>query len=492
MDLKNKRVFVASYIRACDEEAIDLALQMKACGATFIEELNDPKGPPDVAVIAAEPREVDLAQIKALGIPTMDEEAFLRLLGIVPINERLELLRDLLAQEPSPQLWQEVCDHFDLCWLEFDEDLALGLSYADEHMDHWPDEWRVLPRHWEPDPEDEHHYAPFKAQLARVCNPEDPDNRGYLISVESYMRFEPDPKPPTSGGLSSKDPATGQRLVWSSDAPRLLLKDSDGNTLAQTPFELPNGHDCALFSACGACVWLLAYGPDNASQIYLLDRNDLSIKDHTPLRQPDMSEHEIDRGWDQDFMISPDGKRLGVANNTENCISISCVFWHEEGKIKVVNTPFFYYEYGNIAGFSPDSTRFLHLAIYEGLRVWDLNTGQKLASTSPHAHNPTNASVHYSLDSADRMHYGETFLFLPLDARNFHSWGIAILDAHTGEHLGCVAAPRFCSRREHEPINILSDRLCECPCEGKLRYLPSLTFLQNHASTRHDAAAQDD
>ncbi len=431
----------------------------------------------------------------------MDEEAFLRLLGIVPINERMEMLRGILAQKPSPQAWQEVCDHFDQRWLEFDEDLDLGLVYADEHMAHWPDELRVLPRHWEPDP-GYGGYTFYKVQLARVCAPEDPQSCGYLIHVHDYMPFEHGPKPSTEGLLPWKDPKTGQHLVWSRDTRRLMLKDSDGNTLAQTSFELPKptgereGHNFG-FSACGAYVWLMGYGPDGTSHIYLLNRHDLSIKDQTPLRQPDMSEYELDQGWSQQFMVSPDGRRLAIASEENLSRGISCVFWHEGGQIKVTNTPYLEYEPGEIAGFSPDSTLFLFVGFYGELRRWDLTTGQRLAGAAPHENAPTDRRLWYALNSAGRMYYSDTLLFVPIQAMpsDHHepcSWGIGIIDPHTGTQLGCVEAPETAGRGSYEAINMLSDRLCECPDEGKLRYLPSLTFLQNHASTRHDAAAQDD
>ncbi len=484
MDLKNKRIFVAGALRVCDHELEELDKPMAACGASFVHKLGGPQTAIDLVVLGNGASERVLAEVERRAIPTVTEDEYLSSLGLLTTNERMTALRGILGQPPSPEVWQALCAHFDEHWLEFDQELSLSLSYADEHLARWPDELRVLPRAWEPD---EDGITPYWGQLARVCAPEDPQSPGCLINLWDYIPFEPPPKPKTRGSLPYKDHTTGQHLALLNKT-HLQLKDRDGNLLAQTPFDIPapteerEGHNFG-FSACGSYVWLMAYGPDGASHIYLLNRHDLSIKDQTPLRQPDMSKYRADLGWDQPLCVSPDGKRVALCTDHEYSVGLCCVFWHEEGKITVVNTDTSDGEAADIVGFSPDGSRFFMVGYYHFLYIWALPGGEELVNRWEwETDDSGRMTALFAWNSAENFYCDEAFLLMPLYDDDDFSWGISVHETSTGQLLGRIEAPHISWRKQHEPINILSDRLCVCPGEGKMRYLPSLALLERHAS----------
>ncbi len=65
---------------------------------------------------------------------------------LVPTQERLGALRDALYGERTEGAWARVCALFDE-WPE-DDDLALGLDYADRLLVGWPDDLRRAPELW--------------------------------------------------------------------------------------------------------------------------------------------------------------------------------------------------------------------------------------------------------------------------------------------------------------------------------------------------------
>lgn len=59
---------------------------------------------------------------------------------------RLGRLRELLHERPSQALWGQLCALFQ-DWPP-EEDLKVGLDYAQQHMLRWPDELRLMPEGW--------------------------------------------------------------------------------------------------------------------------------------------------------------------------------------------------------------------------------------------------------------------------------------------------------------------------------------------------------
>ncbi len=485
VDLKQKRIFVAGELRACQAELYCFDDRLSVHGACFTHWLTRPNEPVDLAILGENCREEDLREIKRQGIETLTEAEFLPLVGMLPLNQRLSLLRSILAQGPSPQTWKELCAHFDAHWFEDDLDLSLALTYAEDHLEQWPETLRVLPRAWKPD---EELFATDKAQLARVCDPEDTECAGYLIPVWNYMPFAYLAKPKTWHFLCKHDAASGQTLVFSQGEPLQLL-DREQRVIAQTSFDIPKPGEMQEgyrfgFSGCGQYVWLLAYGPDGSSWIYLLHRSDLTIRDQTPLRQPDMWEGRADLGWDQPFCVSPDGERLALCTDVEYSAGICGLFWQKEGEIKVVTITPSDGEVADIVGFSPGSDRFLLVGYYHFMYIWAIPEGELLVRDWSWGEDKETGDLigSFSFESASNFYYGEELLLFPIEDGDGYAWGISVHDPITAELIGRVQLPQLGTQSQCVPINIVSERLCVCPNTRKARYLPALKVLRRKSS----------
>ncbi len=62
------------------------------------------------------------------------------------LNQRLQALRELVYQTPTPQAWAELWAALE-AWPE-DESPAVAADYIQQHLERWPDDLRTLPQDW--------------------------------------------------------------------------------------------------------------------------------------------------------------------------------------------------------------------------------------------------------------------------------------------------------------------------------------------------------
>lgn len=63
-----------------------------------------------------------------------------------PLSEQARL-RELLYQEPSPKVWNELCVLLS-SFSEGDDDFQAIIQYTSAHLEHWPDALRMAPTEW--------------------------------------------------------------------------------------------------------------------------------------------------------------------------------------------------------------------------------------------------------------------------------------------------------------------------------------------------------
>mgnify|MGYP000719444452 CR=1 FL=1 len=468
MDLTSKRVFLSGTFQTFNQDQI--RARLKAQGATIARKL-DSKA--DLAVFGQRTRSSTKDKAQSLGIPVLTEGELLPLIGVAPLNERMEALRGIMGQSPSKEAWQALCALLD-DWPEKSH-LDMGLEYAEAHLEHWPDLLRMLPERWIT--ASGHLCRNVRAQICRV-SPDKPNHAGYLIQIgeRSDLRRLLAPSTPSNPG-----PKAPQDTLERTEQ-ALCLVGPDGTLKASTPFASPTenwSREDHFFSVCGRYVWFMGYDSEGIEAVlYLLDSQDLSVLDQK--RHSELYDGYYDPcGWGEYQVAMSDNGQVGVYNCAGDSVLGAFIFWQEDAQIHARPTPIIDGDPGEILGFSACGTRYGLLTSIGLLHLYSLPEVQRLENRTPDPQPDARGNEPPVLTYGGR--FTKDLLLIPL--RGWHSWqnawGISVHDPLTGACHGFVRATTP-SYHHNDWMQIHSDRLCS-HAGGTLRYLPParLTYQPN-------------